>query len=281
MTTLSEPSFGTHSAMQDTNHTGQDTSNGAHDATHSNDSVDRDTKTNIGGILHLIPVSLGESPLENWLPSAAQQAARRLTTYIAENAKTARSFLKQTGTATPLQEVTIHTLTEKTDAQQIHQWLAPLRNGGEIGLVSEAGCPAVADPGAKVVAIAHTMGLRVQPWVGPSSIVLSLMASGLDGQRFAFHGYAPIEPGQRAKQLKAWESDSQKHHQTQILIETPYRNSAMFDTLKQTLKNTTRLTIARSLTTCDQWIQTHTIAQWKTQPAPNLSKKPTIFLFLA
>ncbi|MCI2807122.1 SAM-dependent methyltransferase [Eoetvoesiella caeni] len=236
---------------------------------------------NSTGSLHLIPVGLGESPPETWLPHTVRELAGRLTTYIAENAKTARAFLKLVGTAAPLQEITIHTLSDKVDAEQIRLWLAPLLHGGEIGLVSEAGCPAVADPGAKVVAAAHAMGIRVQPWVGPSSILLSLMGSGLDGQRFAFHGYAPVDPGERAKQLKAWEIESQKQHQTQILIETPYRNSAMFDTLKQTLKGTTRLCIARSLTTQEELIQTRSIGQWKTAPAPDLNKKPTIFLFLA
>ncbi|CAM5327227.1 SAM-dependent methyltransferase [Eoetvoesiella caeni] len=236
---------------------------------------------NSTGSLHLIPVGLGESPPEIWLPHTVRELAGRLTTYIAENAKTARAFLKLVGTAAPLQEITIHTLSDKVDAEQIRLWLAPLLHGGEIGLVSEAGCPAVADPGAKVVAAAHAMGIRVQPWVGPSSILLSLMGSGLDGQRFAFHGYAPVDPGERAKQLKAWEIESQKQHQTQILIETPYRNSAMFDTLKQTLKGTTRLCIARSLTTQEELIQTRSVGQWKTAPAPDLNKKPTIFLFLA
>lgn len=233
------------------------------------------------GTLHLIPVGMGEAAPEIWLPNAVRELAGRLTTYIAENAKTARAFLKLIGTAGPLQEITIHTLDNKVNAQQMRDWLTPLLEGGEIGLVSEAGCPAVADPGAKVVAVAHSMGLRVIPWVGPSSILLSLMASGLDGQRFAFHGYAPVEPTARAKQLKTWEIESQKHEQTQILIETPYRNDAMFEALKLALKGNTRLCIARSLTTNDELVQTRTIAEWKTRPAPDLAKKPTIFLFLA
>ncbi|NYT62224.1 SAM-dependent methyltransferase [Alcaligenaceae bacterium] len=233
------------------------------------------------GTLHLIPVGLGASVPALWLPQAAQELASRLTTYIAENAKTARAFLKLIGTVSPLQEITIHTLDNKVDAQRMRAWLKPLMEGGEIGLVSEAGCPAVADPGAKVVAVAHAMGIRVAPWVGPSSILLSLMASGLDGQRFAFHGYAPVDPAARAQQLKTWEIDSHKYEQTQILIETPYRNDAMFQALKQALKGSTRLCIARSLTTHDELIQTHSVADWKTQPAPDLAKKPTIFLFLA
>jgi len=233
------------------------------------------------GTLHLIPVGLGAAPTETWLPTAAREAAGRLHTYIAENAKTARAFLKLAGTQRPLQEITIHTLDAKVDAQQMRAWLQPLAEGGEIGLVSEAGCPAVADPGARVVAVAHDMGIRVMPWVGPSSILLGLMASGLDGQRFAFHGYAPIDPAERARQLKAWEQSSRKFGQTQILIETPYRNDAMLATLKQTLQPGTRLCVARSLTTPEQWIQTHPISRWKSMDAPDLARKPAIFLFQA
>lgn len=229
----------------------------------------------------MIPVGMGDAAPDIWLPRTVRELAARLDTYIAENAKTARAFLKLIGTLRPLQEITIHTLDSHVDAQQMCAWLTPLQEGGEIGLVSEAGCPAVADPGAKVVAIAHTMGLQVHPWVGPSSILLGLMASGLDGQRFAFHGYAPVEPAARARQLKSWEVVSQQQTQTQILIETPYRNAAMFDTLRQTLKGNTRLCVARSLTTADEWIQTHTVAEWKSRPAPDLNKMPTLFLYLA
>lgn len=233
------------------------------------------------GTLHLIPVGLGDAPPSSWLPEDVRLLAGRLDTYIAENAKTARAFLKAIGTARPLQEITIHTLAKDTDARQIRQWLEPLRSGGDIGLVSEAGCPAVADPGAKVAAMAHSMGLRVAPWVGPSSLLLGLMASGLDGQRFIFHGYAPVKPDERSRSLKAWETASRQQAQTQLFIETPYRNGAMFDSLLQTLKGDTRLCVARSLTTKDEWIRTCSIAQWKQGPAPNLAKHPTLFLFLA
>lgn len=233
------------------------------------------------GRLHLIPVALGESPTARWLPAEAQEVAGRLDTYIAENAKTARAFLKQVGTVRPIQEITIHTLAEKTSASDIDAWLRPLRRGGEIGLVSDAGCPAVADPGARVVAAAHAMGIEAVPWVGPSSILLGLMASGLDGQRFAFHGYAPVQEGERARQLKAWEQHSAKESQTQILIETPYRNRAMFATLTQSLRPDTRLCVARALTTDAAWVRTRTIGEWKQQTPPDLDKLPTLFLYLA
>ena len=235
----------------------------------------------MSGTLHLIPVSLGEAAPERWLPADARALAGSLDTYVAENAKTARAFLKQIGTVRPLQEITIHTLTPKTDTAQIQQWLAPVRQGRDLGLVSEAGCPAVADPGAGIVAAAHRLGITVRPWVGPSSILLGLMASGLDGQRFAFHGYAPVDPAERARQLRAWEQHSARHHQTQLLIETPYRNAAMFATLLATLRADTRLCVARSLTTGDEWVRTFSIADWKTRPAPELDKRPTLFLYLA
>ncbi len=236
---------------------------------------------NACGTLHLIPVGLGEAPIGEWLPAQVQVLAGSIPLYIAENAKTARAFLKLVQLTRPLQEITIHELSPRTDDATLQSWLQPLRTGQDIGLVSEAGCPAVADPGARAVTIAHGWGVTIKPWVGPSSILLGLMASGLDGQRFAFHGYAPVDPAERVKQLKAWEQVSAKQHQTQMLIETPYRNNAMFGSLVEHLKGSTRLCIARSLTTQQEWVRTMTVAQWKAQPAPALDKHPTLFLFQA
>lgn len=231
--------------------------------------------------LHLIPVGLSDSPTTQWLPPEAQQLAAKLDTYIAENAKTARAFLKLIGTQHTLQDVTIHTLSNKTPSQDIQAWLKAIPEGGEIGLVSEAGCPAVADPGANVVAEAHKMGINVVPWVGPSSLLLGLMASGLNGQQFAFNGYAPVKAEERAKQLKQWEQQSRRLNQTQLFIETPYRNEAMFASLLQNLNGNTRLCVARDITGKNQWIKTATIAQWKNQATPSLDKQATLFLFLA
>lgn len=233
------------------------------------------------GTLHLIPVGLSEAPIDSWLPSVAQHQAAGLTHYIAENAKTARAFLKLLKLERPIQEIDIQTLTAKTDDQTLRQWLTPLKNDQSIGLVSEAGCPAVADPGARVVALAHDMGATVKPWTGPSSILLGLMASGLDGQRFAFHGYAPVKPDDRARQLKQWEQLSARLSQTQILIETPYRNAAMFDSLVQTLNPKTRLCVACDVTGPREWLRTRTVANWKNSPKPDLAGKPTLFLFQA
>ena len=233
------------------------------------------------GTLHLIPVGLAPTPIETWLPAKAQQQAGELTHYIAENAKTARAFLKLISLKHPIQEIDIQTLSNKTDDKTLKEWLSPLLSGLDIGLVSEAGCPAVADPGARVVALAHSLALPVKPWVGPSSILLGLMASGLDGQRFAFHGYAPVKPDERQRQLKHWEQLSARLSQTQILIETPYRNSAMLESMLSTLNPRTRLCIARDLSGTQEWIRTQTIAQWKQSDSPTLAGLPTLFLFQA
>lgn len=231
--------------------------------------------------LHLIPVNLSPAPYENWLPEAARQQATGLRIYIAENAKTARAFLKAIGTTIALQEITIHTLKADTPTDEIQAWLRAVPPDQDIGLVSEAGCPAVADPGATVVAQAHQLGLRVHPWTGPSSIMLGLMASGLEGQRFAFHGYAPVKTEQRDAQLRAWEAVSHKQNQTQILIETPYRNEAMFEALLHTLRETTQLCVASALTGEDEWVRTLSIGQWRKAAAPAFARKPTLFLYLA
>ncbi len=232
--------------------------------------------------LHLIPVPLGDSANEVWLPSAVQQQASQLSFFIAENAKTARAFLKQMGTERPLQDITIHQLDKHgTPKKQIQQWLQSPEAEHGIGLVSEAGCPAVADPGAVVVSLAHDLGFTVKPHVGPSSILLGLMASGLDGQNFCFHGYVPKQADEQSRTLKQWEHNSKKQRQSQIFMETPYRNPALFDALLKTLDPSTRLCVARSLTTPDEWVRTHSVSQWRNQTAPELNKYPTLFLFQA
>lgn len=230
--------------------------------------------------LHLIPVPLGDSANEIWLPTAVQRQASQLRCFIAENAKTARTFLKQMGTELPLQDITIYQLDKHNSSKkQIQQWLQSPEAEQGIGLVSEAGCPAVADPGAVVVSMAHDLGFTVKPHVGPSSILLGLMASGLDGQNFCFHGYLPKQADEQKRTLKQWEQQSIKQNQSQIFIETPYRNSALFDNLLITLAPTTRLCVARSVTTPEEWVRTHTVSQWRNQPAPELHKLPTLFLF--
>ncbi|NLJ62575.1 MAG: SAM-dependent methyltransferase [Alcaligenaceae bacterium] len=232
--------------------------------------------------LHLIPVPLGQSDNAHWLPASVQRQASQLRCFIVENAKTARAFLKQMGTEHAIQDITLYQLDKRgTPKKQIQQWLQSPAASEGIGLMSEAGCPAVADPGAVVVTMAHELGFQVKAHVGPSSILLGLMASGLDGQNFCFHGYVPKQSDEQVRTLKLWEQQSKKHQQSQIFIETPYRNPALFDALLKTLEPSTRLCVARALTTEEEWVKTYTVSQWRNQPPPELNKLPTLFLFQA
>ena len=179
------------------------------------------------GTLYLIPTPLGPKPLDHVLPEETRRIAARLTHFIVEHPKTARAFLKEVGTATPLQQLHLAELSEHTPAAALQDLLAPLLAGEDAGLMSEAGCPAVADPGANLVRLAHASGIPVKPLIGPSSILLALMASGLAGQRFSFHGYLPAKTDERERALKELEKRAEKEDATQIFIETPYRNQAM------------------------------------------------------
>lgn len=233
------------------------------------------------GSLYLIPVSLG--PASTGLTTPADVAARAcsLTYFVVENAKTARAELKRLEHPAPLRELDIRELPEKPGSADLDTLLAPLLAGRDAGLMSEAGCPAVADPGALLVRRAHEKGVKVVPLVGPSSLLLGLMASGLNGQSFAFHGYLPVDEEARKRRIRELEAESARHSRTQLFIETPYRNDRMFEALKNTCGPETRLCIARDLTTDDEWIATRRIADWKKTAAPELSKRPTVFLLLA
>ena len=231
--------------------------------------------------LWLLPVALGEASWETCLPPATRDAACRLTHFVAENAKTARAELKRIGHPVPLRELAIEQLPDQPTTADIERLLAPLRAGIDLGLMSEAGCPAVADPGALLVRRAHELGLPVKPLVGPSSLLLALMASGLDGQRFCFHGYLPAREPERGQRILELEKESTRQHQTQIFIETPYRNMALFKALLATCRPQTRLCLATDLSLGSEVIQMHRVADWKTSPLPALDKRPTVFLLLA
>ncbi|HJW25128.1 MAG TPA: SAM-dependent methyltransferase [Rhodocyclaceae bacterium] len=233
------------------------------------------------GTLYLIPVPLGPGAPEAVLPPPVLEHIRPLRHFVVENAKSARAFLKAVGTALPLQELQLGELNEHTRADALERLLEPLLAGNDVGLVSEAGCPAVADPGADLVALAQRKGVRVAPLVGPSSLLLALMASGLNGQRFAFHGYLPAKEPERQKTLRDLESESRKRRQTQIFIETPYRNRQMLDSLLQTCQPTTRITVATDLTLPGESVVTRTAAQWKKETPPDIERRPTVFLLLA
>jgi 16S rRNA (cytidine1402-2'-O)-methyltransferase len=233
------------------------------------------------GKLYLIPVPLGPSPTKEILPESVIDQARRLTHFVAENAKSARAFLKSLPSDTLLQLIHIEELNEHTPAAALPGLLAPLLAGEDVGLISEAGCPAVADPGAALVALAHDAGISVFPLVGPSSILLALMGSGLSGQNFAFHGYLPAKDDQRRKKILELESDSRREKRTQLFIETPYRNCRILQALLDACAPQTRIGIATDLTLASQRIMTMFCSEWKRQELPDIDKRPTVFLLQA
>ncbi|MCR4922378.1 MAG: SAM-dependent methyltransferase [Bacteroidaceae bacterium] len=228
--------------------------------------------------LYLIPVTLGDTPHERVLPSWNAGVVRDLRYFVVEDVRSARRFLRQMDRTFPIDDCIFSEMGKHADESRFGEYLRPLAQGHSIGLISEAGCPAVADPGALLVAIAQRRGYSVVPLVGPCSMILAVMSSGLNGQSFAFNGYLPVEPDERARRLKALESRAYSEGQTQFFIETPYRNRKMFDALLQHLRPQTRLCIAAGLTTSDEWIRTHTIQEWRTHQLPDLSKIPAIFL---
>ncbi len=230
--------------------------------------------------LYLIPCTLGDTSIEQVLPAYNVEVIRSLRIFIVEEIRTARRFLRRVDREFPINDSTFFEMGKHADTQKFADYLKPLAEGSSIGVISEAGCPAVADPGADVVAIAQRRGYKVVPLVGPSSMILSVMASGLNGQSFAFNGYLPIDEGDRVKRVKQLEQRAQHERQTQLFIETPYRNRKMFDMLCRTLRPQTRLCVAAGITTQDEWIRTHTVQEWVKQTLPDLSKTPAIFLFL-
>lgn len=229
--------------------------------------------------LFLIPVELGDTPQERVLPAYNREVILGIRHFIVEEIRSARRFLKRVDRDIDIDSLSFYPMGKHADAALFAQYLKPMETGEDVGVISEAGCPAVADPGADVVAIAQRKGYRVVPLVGPSSMILAVMASGLNGQSFAFHGYLPIDPADRVKRLKQLETRAVQERETQLFIETPYRNQKLFDTLCQTLRPQTRLCIAAGITTDDEWIVTRTVADWRRHPLPDLSKIPAIFLF--
>lgn len=230
--------------------------------------------------LYLFPVPMGDSPVENVLPAYNVDIVRGIRYFIVENVRSARRFLKQCDRSINIDAITFFTLDEHTDASTVPEMLAPLENGNSIGIISEAGCPAIADPGADAVAIAQRRGYRVIPLVGPSSILLSLMASGFNGQSFAFNGYLPIETVTRNAKLKELERRIVKERQTQIFIETPYRNNKLIAELCRTLPGNMLLCVASDITCSRQSIITKSLAQWS-KTTYNYDKTPTIFLLFS
>ncbi|MDZ7652322.1 MAG: SAM-dependent methyltransferase [Burkholderiaceae bacterium] len=235
------------------------------------------------GTLYLLPTPLADGTALDVLPPATLTIARRLSYFLAEDAKTARAFLKAAGHPRPIQELRIVEIGHQPDPAAVDSWLQPVTEGIDAAVVAEAGCPGVADPGAVVVARAHERGLRVQPLVGPSSLLLALMSSGLNGQAFRFVGYLPQDATALAARLGELERNARRG-ETQLWIETPYRNDRMLDAVLAHCTADTRLTLATDLTAITEDVRTHSIADWRTLIAsarPALNKRPTVFALLA
>ncbi|MCD7710975.1 MAG: SAM-dependent methyltransferase [Porphyromonadaceae bacterium] len=229
--------------------------------------------------LYLIPVPLGETPLDEVLPVYNRTIIGGIRHFVVENVRSARRFLKRCDSAMEIDDLTFYPLDRHTPAEVVSTYLAPLEEGFPLGVISEAGCPAVADPGAAVVAEAHRRGYRVVPLVGPSSLLLSLMASGFNGQRFSFVGYLPIEAGERAKALHRMEQRIYAEDETQIFIETPYRNDKVVEDCLRYCHPQTRLCIALGITTPDESIRVHSLGEWGSKRGKlSLPKIPCIFL---
>lgn len=228
--------------------------------------------------LYLIPVTLGESsPLGRVLPIENQYITLKIKHFIVEDVRSARRFLKKVDKSINIDELTFFIMNKHTQPTEISSFLQPLKSGFDMGIISEAGCPAIADPGADVVRIAQEAGYTVIPLVGPSSILLSLMASGFNGQNFAFSGYLPIQTNERSKALKKLENRIYSEDQTQLFIETPYRNLKMLDDILQHCQANTKLCIAADISLESEFIQTKTVRAWKKQK-PDIDKRPCIFL---
>lgn len=228
--------------------------------------------------LYLLPVTLGDTAIGKVLPAYNAGIIREIKHFIVEDVRSARRFLKKVDREIDIDTLSFYPLNKHTSPEDISGYLNPLAEGHSMGVISEAGCPAVADPGADVVAIAQRRNLKVVPLVGPSSIILSVMASGFNGQSFAFHGYLPIEPNERSKRLKELEGRIYSEHQTQLFIETPYRNHKMLDDILKACRPQTKLCIAANITCEGEYIKTRTVKEWKGTALPDLSKIPCIFL---
>lgn len=230
------------------------------------------------GTLYLIPITLGESPISQVIPEYNNTIINEIDVYIVENIKTARRFLKKAGILKPIDELTFFEIDKRSNTSNYPTFIKPLAEGKNIGILSEAGCPGVADPGAEIVALAQEKNYKVVPLVGPSSILLSLMASGFNGQSFCFNGYLPIEQKDRIYKLKELERIAFRDKQTQLFIETPYRNMPLFKDILSTLNNNSRLCVAVDITSNTEEIYTKTIEDWKKETKLDINKRPCIFL---
>jgi 16S rRNA (cytidine1402-2'-O)-methyltransferase len=230
------------------------------------------------GTLYLIPNTLGKTPENNTIPDYVLNIIRRLDVYIVENIQTAASYLQWVGDTVPEYEINFLLLNKDTSITEAASFLKPLKEGSDAGLLSEAGCPAVADPGAELVKMAHAQQIRVQPLAGPSSILLALMASGFNGQSFRFHGYLPIEESERKKAIRRLEEESRREKMTQIFMEAPHRNDEIVENVIDLCHPETRFCTAVNLTLPDESVISKPLSQWREHREASIHKKPAIFL---
>jgi len=233
------------------------------------------------GTLYMVPVTLGDDNLSFVIPADVIQLVKGLEYFVVENEKSARRFLATVKSNKPVRELNFQLLNEHTAEKDLPELIAPLLAGHNVGMLSEAGCPGIADPGATLAALAHRKGIKVSPLVGPSSILLSLMASGFNGQQFTFLGYLPSDKAARVTKLKEIEKQSERLNETQIFIETPYRNQHMLEDILASCNANTKLCIARNVSLEVELVVSKTIAEWKKNALPDLHKQPTVFLLIA
>ncbi|MEP1152221.1 MAG: SAM-dependent methyltransferase [Balneola sp.] len=233
------------------------------------------------GTLYLIPTTLGKTAQNNAIPEYTLSILRGLESLVVENIQTSVKFLQWVGGTIPEYKIDFYQLNKNTPDTEIFSFLKPLKNGKDVGLLSEAGAPAVADPGAKLVKMAHQNGIKVVPLVGPSSILLALMASGFNGQSFSFHGYLPIDGNKRKQMLTQLEGESRRHDRTQLFMEAPHRNNEMFKAVLENCTPQTWFSVATDITLETEEIATKPISEWKSGEKPDLHKRPTIFSIYA
>lgn len=232
------------------------------------------------GKLYLIPVIIAEDTADDIILPQVKEIVKNTNHFLVENIRTARRFISALKTGKVIEDIYFEVLDKKTDEAKIKSFLNPILSGNDMGIMSEAGCPGIADPGSKAVLLAHQLGIQVIPLVGPSSIFLALMASGFNGQKFKFHGYLPIDKGERVKAIKQLEKESQQQNQTQIFMDTPYRNNQLLEDLFKNCSKNTNLCIAKDITGADEFIKSKTIGMWKSSK-PELHKIPVIFVLYA
>lgn len=232
------------------------------------------------GTLYLIPNALGSNQFDLIFPPKNLEIIRSLDTFIVERAKSTRAFLKRCEHPIPIHEINLLELPRDNQKVDFFEWMEPMFKGKSFGLISEAGLPAIADPGENIVAYAQSMNIPVKPLVGPNSMLMALMASGLNGESFAFNGYLPIDKKERIRKIKQIESVSKQHKQSQVFMETPYRNVSLFEEILKSCHASSKLCVAKNITLQDEWIKTLTIGEWRNQK-PNIHKQPCVFILEA